>query len=164
MVSSSGWTVEIMLLCIIASHMSPPTNLEESSQSLGQLLHTVLQIVDKGPAESSSFAVESLVRTFDLEQADAFVYEVISKEVLGDGSLLEIFGELGVGEALLQHGELVRLEPLRELVVRYVPVLVSSSLWYILQVLKQWTFSHFYPHECRHCWTFPEEVKGPDSP
>ena len=58
----------------------------------------MLQVVDKGPAQSSSFAVESLVRTFDLELADAFVDEVIGKELLGDGALLEIFGELGVGE------------------------------------------------------------------
>ena len=40
------WTVEIMHLCIMASHMSPLTNLEESYQSSGQLLHTVLQVVD----------------------------------------------------------------------------------------------------------------------
>ena len=112
----------------MASQRSPPTNLEETSQSSGQLLHTVLQVVDKGPAQSSSFAVESLVRTFDLELADAFVDEVIGKELLGDGALLEIFGELGVGEAFLQQGELVRFEPLRHLVVRHVPVLVSSSL------------------------------------
>ena len=78
----------------MASQRSPPTNLEETSQSSGQLLHTVLQVVDKGPAQSSSFAVESLVRTFDLELADAFVDEVIGKELLGDGALLEIFGEL----------------------------------------------------------------------
>ena len=77
MLFSLGWTVEIMLLCIMASHTSPPTNLEESSQSLGQLLHTVLQLVDKGPEESSSFAVESLVRTFDLEPFDAFVSVVM---------------------------------------------------------------------------------------
>ena len=77
MLSSSGWTKEIMLLLIIAIYTSPPINLEESSQSLGQLLHTVLQLVDKGPEESSSFAVESLVRTFDLEPFDAFVSVVM---------------------------------------------------------------------------------------
>ena len=33
-----------------------------------------------------------------------------------------------MGEAFLQQGELVRFEPLRHLVVRHVPVLVSSSL------------------------------------
>ena len=77
--------------------MSPPTNLEESSQSLGQLLHTVLQVVDKGPAESSSFAVEFLVRTFGLEPADAFSDEVVGEEVLGDGALLESFWRTGCG-------------------------------------------------------------------
>ena len=51
---------------------------------------TVLQVVDNGPAESSSFAVESLARTFDLEPADALGNEVIGKEVLGNGPLLEI--------------------------------------------------------------------------
>ena len=66
-----------MLLCIMASHMSPLTNLEELSQSSGQLLDIVLHVVVKGPAESSSFAVESFMRSFDLEQADAFVNEVI---------------------------------------------------------------------------------------
>ena len=60
----------------------------------------------KGPAESSSFAVESLMRTFDLKPADAFIDEVIVKEVLGDSVLLEIFGELGVGEALSQRANL----------------------------------------------------------
>ena len=66
----------------------------------------MLQEVKKGPAESSSFAVESLVRTFDLEPADAFVDEVIGEEVLGNGALLEIFRELCVGEALSQQGKL----------------------------------------------------------
>ena len=50
----------------------------------------MLQVVDNGPAESSSFAVESLARTFDLEPADALGNEVIGKEVLGNGPLLEI--------------------------------------------------------------------------
>ena len=45
MLSSLGWTVEIMLLCIMANHMSPITNLEELSQSSGQLLYIVLQVV-----------------------------------------------------------------------------------------------------------------------
>ena len=66
-----------MIMGFATSNMSQPTNLEESSQSLGQLLHTVLQLVDKGPEESSSFAVESLVRTFDLEPFDAFVSAVM---------------------------------------------------------------------------------------
>ena len=66
----------------------------------------MLQVVDNGPAESSSFAVESLARTFDLEPADALGNEVIGKEVLGDSVLHEIFGELGVGEALSQRANL----------------------------------------------------------
>ena len=49
------------------SYTSPSTTLEESSQSLGQLLNTVLHVVDTGPAQSSSFAVEFLVRTCNLE-------------------------------------------------------------------------------------------------
>ena len=126
-----------MLLLIIAIYTSPPINLEESSQSSGQLMHTVLEVVNKSPAQSSSFAVESLVRTFDLESADPFVDEVIGTEVLGDGALFEIFGKLSIGEALLQQGDLVRLVPLCHLVVCHVPVLVSSSLWYFLQVLRQ---------------------------
>ena len=77
------------------------------------------------------------MRTFDLESADAFIDKVIGEEVLGDGALLEIFGKLSIGEALLQQGDLVRLEPLCHLVVCQVPVLVSSSLWYFLQVLRQ---------------------------
>ena len=100
-------------------------------------MHTVLEVVVKSPVQSSSFAVESLVRTFDLESADPFVDEVIGTEVLGDGALFEIFGKLSIGEALLQQGDLVRLEPLCHLVVCHVPVLVSSSLWYFLQVLRQ---------------------------
>ena len=79
------------------SNMSQPTNLEESFQSLGQLMHTLLQVVYNGPIESFNFAVESLVRTFDLEPADAFVVEVIGKEVLGDSALLEIFWRTGCG-------------------------------------------------------------------
>ena len=98
------WTVEIMGFA--TSNMSQPTNLEESFQSSGQLLHTLLQVVYNGPIESFSFAVESLVRTFDLEPADAFVNEVMGKEVLGDSVLLEIFGELGVGDALSQWANL----------------------------------------------------------
>ena len=35
MLSSSGWTAEIMLLCIMAGHTSPPTNLGKSSQYSG---------------------------------------------------------------------------------------------------------------------------------
>ena len=46
------------------------------------------------------------MRTFDLKPADAFIDEVIVKEVLGDSVLLEIFGELGVGEALSQRANL----------------------------------------------------------
>ena len=126
-----------MLLLIIAIYTSTPINLEESSQSSGQLMHTVLEVVVKSPVQSSSFAVESLVRTFDLESADPFVDEVIGTEVLGDGALFEIFGKLSIGEALLQQGDLVMLEPLCHLVVCHVPVLVSSSLWYFLQVLRQ---------------------------
>ena len=76
---------------------------------------------------------------------------------------LKFFGELGVGEALLQQGKLVRLEPFCCLVICHVTVLVSSRLWYFLQVLRQLFPLTFYPHEYRHHWTLPEEVKGPDS-
>ena len=77
------------------------------------------------------------MRTFDLESADAFIDKVIGEEELGDGALLEIFGNLSLGEALLQQGDLVRLEPPCRLAICHEPVqsLVSSSLCYFLQVL-----------------------------
>ena len=49
---------------------------------IGELFFCCPERVE-GPAESSSFAVESLMRTFDLKPADAFIYE-------GHPNLLEL--------------------------------------------------------------------------
>ena len=64
MLSSLVWTVVIMGFA--TSNMSQPTNLEESFQSLGQLMHTLLQVVYNGLIESFNFAVESLVSRKDI--------------------------------------------------------------------------------------------------
>ena len=67
-----------------------------------------------------------------LEPADALVDEVVGKEVLRDGTLLELFRELGVGESLLPQDKLVGSEPHRRLPVRQVPVLQNKTHFSVL--------------------------------